>query len=594
MAGNISGIGRWFSEYQVFKRYRTQWLLALLFLLLAAIATLAVPLAFRDLVDTGLTSAAIDAKFLNLLILAAILAVVTASRFYLMSWLGERVVADIRDRVFQNVLRQSPSYFETLQTGEVLSRLTSDTTLVQTLVGTSISIALRSAVMFLGGLVMMLATSAWLAGLMVALLLVIVLPLWALGRHVRKMSRTSQDKVADTSAMAGEVFNAITTVQAFVREDYEARRFHQAVENAFAEARKRITVRSLLTATAILMAFSVIVFVLWIGARQVSAGQMTLGELTQFVLYAVLMAGSIGALSETWGDLQRAAGATERLVELMQAKPLIADPSIDDRLPITGRTLGSADATRDHGSSAAIEVDCLDFSYPSRPDTKALDRLSFQVPRGGRYALVGPSGAGKSTLFALLLRFYQPSSGSIRVSGQDLTTWSLADLRQRIAIVPQEPVIFAASALENIRYGRLDATEEEVVAAAKAAYAHEFISALPEGYQSFLGERGVRLSGGQKQRISIARAILKNPPILLLDEATSALDAESEREVQQALEALLPGRTSLIIAHRLATVLRADQILVLENGALVEQGNHAALMQKAGLYARLAKLQFNS
>ena len=605
MAGNISGIGRWFSEYQVFKRYRTQWLLALLFLLLAAIATLAVPLAFRDLVDTGLTSAAIDAKFLNLLILAAILAVVTASRFYLMSWLGERVVADIRDRVFQNVLRQSPSYFETLQTGEVLSRLTSDTTLVQTLVGTSISIALRSAVMFLGGLIMMLATSAWLAGLMVALLLVIVLPLWALGRHVRKMSRTSQDKVADTSAMAGEVFNAITTVQAFVREDYEARRFHQAVENAFTEARKRITLRSLLTATAILMAFSVIVFVLWIGARQVSAGQMTLGELTQFVLYAVLMAGSIGALSETWGDLQRAAGATERLVELMQAKPLIAD-----RPEISGQAQGLTDAGPDRGvvtvgvavdqpsiannSGAAIELDHLEFSYPSRPDTKALDNLSFQVPRGGRYALVGPSGAGKSTLFALLLRFYQPSLGRISVSGKALTDWSLADLRQRIAIVPQEPVIFATSALENIRYGRLEATEEEVVAAAKAAYAHEFISALPEGYQSFLGERGVRLSGGQKQRISIARAILKNPPILLLDEATSALDAESEREVQQALEALLPGRTSLIIAHRLATVLRADQILVLDQGALVEQGSHAELMAQAGLYARLAKLQFNS
>jgi len=594
MAKKLGSITRWLREYRVIARYKKQWFLAALFLLLAAGATLAVPLAFRDLVDTGLTSEAINLKFINLLLLAVVLALMTSSRFYVMSWLGERVVADIRQRVFQNVLRQSPGYFETLQTGEVLSRLTSDTTLVQTLVGSSISIALRSLVMLIGGMAMMLVTSAWLAGVMIALLLAIVLPLWALGRHVRKMSRTSQDKVADTSAMAGEVLNAMTTVQAFVREPHEQKRFESAVEIAFGEAKKRIRMRSFLTATAILMAFSVIVFVLWVGARQVTLGQMSLGELTQFVLYALLVAGSIGALSETWGDLQRAAGATERLVELMQAEPA---------LPILAKTANENDSLQGGeraapaqsdltGSPAAVMFKDTMFSYPSRPGFLAMDHLSFSVPRGGRYALVGPSGAGKSTLFALLLRFYTPTSGEIQVFGKEISQWPVSALRNMIGIVPQEPVIFASTAMENIRYGRLDASDQEVIAAAKTAHAHGFISNLPEGYQSFLGERGVRLSGGQKQRISIARAILKNPPILLLDEATSALDAESEREVQQALDAVLPGRTSLTIAHRLATVLRADRILVLEQGQVVEQGRHDELIAQAGLYSRLAKLQF--
>ncbi|MDO9025106.1 ABC transporter transmembrane domain-containing protein [Zwartia sp.] len=575
----MSSLTRWLREYRVISRYKIQWFLAALFLLLAAGATLAVPLAFRDLVDTGLTSDAIDLKFINLLLLAIALALMTASRFYVMSWLGERVVADIRLRVFENVLRQSPGYFETLQTGEVLSRLTSDTTLVQTLVGSSISIALRSLVMLLGGMTMMLVTSAWLAGVMIALLLLIVLPLWALGRHVRKMSRVSQDKVADTSAMAGEVLNAITTVQAFVREPHEQKRFESAVELAFAEAKKRITMRSLLTATAILMAFAVIVFVLWIGARQVTAGVMSLGELTQFVLYAVLIAGSIGALSETWGDLQRAAGATERLVELMQAEPALTSGSLKGRAEVVPQ------------SNSVVFSDVI-FSYSSRPDFQAMNHLSFAVPKGARYALVGPSGAGKSTLFALLLRFYEPTSGQIQIFGRDISQWPLAELRKMIGIVPQEPVIFASSAMENIRYGRLEASDDEVIAAAKTAHAHGFISSLPQGYNSFLGERGVRLSGGQKQRISIARAILKNPPILLLDEATSALDAESEREVQQALDAVLPGRTSLTIAHRLATVLSAERILVLDQGEVVEQGTHVELIAQGGLYARLAQLQF--
>ena len=581
MSSPISGVAQWLSQYRIISRYRGQWILALVFLLLAAAATLAVPLAFRDLVDTGLTNEAINAKFLNLLILAAVLAVVTASRFYLMSWLGERVVADIRSQVFDNVLRQSPSYFETLQTGEVLSRLTSDTTLVQTLVGTSISIALRSAVMFVGGLAMMLATSAWLASIMLALLLVIVLPLWALGRHVRKMSRVSQDKVADTSAMAGEVLNAMPTVQAFVREDFERSRFNRAVESAFLEAKKRIRLRSTLTAVAILMAFAVIVFVLWVGARQVSAGAMSLGELTQFVMYAVLIAGSIGALSEVWGDLQRAAGATERLVELMQAKPAIAD-----------QTSAAVSLKAQANSVSAIRFSEIGFSYPSRPDFLALNHLSLDIPQGARYALVGPSGAGKTTIFALLLRFYEAQKGAIQILGKDITSWPLQELRQKIGIVPQDPVIFAATAMENIRYGKLDASDSEVIAAAKTAHAHDFIMALPNQYDSFLGERGVRLSGGQKQRISIARAILKNPPILLLDEATSALDAESEREVQKALDEVLPGRTSLTIAHRLATVLRAEKIVVMDQGVIVEKGTHAQLMDEAGLYARLAKLQF--
>jgi ATP-binding cassette subfamily B protein len=539
-------------------------------------------------VDTGLTSDAIDRQFIYLLLLAAVLAVMTASRYYMMSWLGERVVADIRQRVFENVLRQSPRYFETLQTGEVLSRLTSDTTLVQTLVGSSISIALRSLVMLIGGMTMMLVTSAWLAGVMIVLLAIIVLPLWALGRRVRKMSRISQDKVADTSAMAGEVLNAITTVQAFTREPHEQQRFNAAVETAFGEAKKRITMRSVLTAMAIVMSFGVIVFVLWIGAQQVTAGVMTLGELTQFVLYAVLIAGSIGALSETWGDLQRAAGAMERLVELMQAPPdLVYGNASASQEPISSPPPFSSVEQVE-----AVAFQDVSFAYSSRPDFMAINHLSFAVPQGARYALVGPSGAGKSTLFAMLLRFYAPTAGQIAILGQDITHWPVSELRNLIGIVPQEPIIFASSAMENIRYGKLDASDEEVIAAAKTAHADGFISALPEGYGSFLGERGVRLSGGQKQRISIARAILKNPPILLLDEATSALDAESEREVQLALDSVLPGRTSLTIAHRLATVLRADSILVLEEGRLVEQGSHADLIQQGGLYARLADLQF--
>ena len=591
----ISSIRHWLKDYQVIRQYRLQWILAISFVFVAAGATLALPIAFRQLIDTGLTSQAIHREFIHLLVIALVLALGTALRFYFMSWLGERVVADMRERVFKNVLRQSPSYFETLQSGEVLSRLTSDTTLIQTLVGTSISLALRSAVMAIGGIGMMLATSPWLAGMMVGLLLFTVLPLWAFGRRVRKMSRASQDKVADASAIAGEILSAMPTVQAFVREPYEQKRYRAAVELAFAVAKERIKVRSMLTALAITLAFSVIVFVLWVGALQVGSGQITIGQLTQFVLYAALVSGSIGALSEVWGDLQRASGATERLVELIQAKPAIAfdHHGIDDsanRLKQQMEVIGALADTQ----TEAIQFADVSFSYPSRPTFLALDHLNLTIPKGQSYALVGPSGAGKSTIFSLLLRFYEPQNGTITIFGRALEQWPIDELRHLIAIVPQEPLIFANSALENIRYGRLNATDDEVIAAAKMAYADEFISALPEGYHSFLGERGVRLSGGQKQRISIARAILKNPFILLLDEATASLDAESERAVQKALNALLPGKTALIIAHRLATVLRADRIIVIDEGRIVEQGTHIELLEKNGLYARLAKLQFTA
>ncbi|MCG2584615.1 ABC transporter transmembrane domain-containing protein [Massilia sp. TS11] len=568
--------------------YRLQFVLAGLALLVAAGATLSIPAAFKRMIDLGFGSGAgigsaghVNAVFLALFGVASVLAVATACRFYMVSWLGERVTADIRAAIYRHVVQQSPEFFETTQTGEVLSRLTTDTTLIQTVVGTSISMALRNTLLFIGGLVMLFVTSAKLSAIIIGLLLVVVVPIVLYGRRVRALSRDSQDRIADASALAGEILNAMPTVQAFTHEQIEAERFGQSVEGAFATAMRRIRARSMLTMLAILLVFGAIVFVLWLGAHAVLEGSMTGGDLGQFILYASIVAGAIGALSETMGEMQRAAGATERLLELLNVRSAIQNPAQPQPLP--KRT----------ANGAALAMENVSFSYPSRPDTAALDQISLHIQPGETVAVVGPSGAGKTTLFQLFLRFYDPKAGRIRLDGVDITALDLHTLRGAIGIVPQDTVIFSANAMENIRYGRPDASDAEVIAAARQAAAHEFIERLPQGYQSFLGERGVRLSGGQRQRIAIARALLKNPPLLLLDEATSALDAESERLVQAALEAAMEGRTTIIIAHRLATVQRANRIIVMEDGQIVETGTHAELVAKGGVYANLAALQFH-
>ena len=568
--------------------YKRQFVLAGIALLVAAGATLAIPYAFRQMIDLGFGGngikdpSHIDLYFLALFGVACILGVATAARFYMVSWLGERVTADLRSAVYSHVVTQSPQFFETTKTGEVLSRITTDTTLIQALVGTSISMALRNGLLFAGGLIMLFVSSIKLSSIIIVMLALVVLPIVWFGRRVRKLSRASQDRVADASAMAGEILNAMPTVQAFTHENIEGKRFKGAIENAFATAMERIRARSLLTMMAILLVFGAIVFVLWLGAHAVVQGRMSGGELGQFILYAALVAGSIGALAEVMGDTQRAAGATERLLELLSAKSPVQSLLVPEKLP--PRT----------EQGAAVTLENVAFHYPSRPDTASLSAFSLTIHPGETVAIVGPSGAGKTTLFQLLLRFYDPQQGSIKLDGVDIKFLDLHTLRNAIGIVPQDTVIFSANAMENIRYGRVDATDAEVIAAATMAAADEFIVRLPEGYQSFLGERGVRLSGGQRQRIAIARAMLKNPPLLLLDEATSALDAESERVVQGALEAAMVGRTTLVIAHRLATVQRADRIIVLEHGHIVETGNHASLVAQNGLYASLAALQFNN
>jgi ATP-binding cassette subfamily B protein len=569
--------------------YRRQFFLAAIALVVAAGATLAIPYAFKQMIDLGFGAAAgarsirnVDATFLALFGVATVLALATAARFYTVSWLGERVTADIRSAVYSHVVNQSPEFFETTRTGEVLSRITTDTTLIQAVVGTSISMALRNVLLFVGGLAMLFFTSVKLSSIILGLLVLVVVPIVLFGRRVRKLSRDSQDRIADASAMAGEILNAMPTVQAFTHEKIESSRFGASVEGAFQTAMKRIRARALLTMVAIVMVFGTIVFVLWLGAHAVLAGTMTGGDLGQFILYASIVAGSIGALSEVMGEAQRAAGATERLLELLSARSNIRNPAKALALPARA------------ANGAALALNDVNFRYPSRPETAALSHLSLTIEPGETVAVVGPSGAGKTTLFQLFLRFYDPQSGAITLDGVDIRQLDLHTLRDAIGIVPQDTIIFSADAMENIRYGRSGATDAEVIQAAKLAAAHEFIERLPQGYKSFLGERGVRLSGGQRQRIAIARALLKNPPLLLLDEATSALDAESERLVQSALEAAMVGRTTVIIAHRLATVQRADRIIVMEDGRIVETGTHASLVAMKGIYANLAALQFHN